>query len=293
MSETFIAAPLAAPPAPSFALSEGDKRSVQIALTLPAGVTRLWVWRVSPSGATEYVRGTVGLVVTPSTSLTIFDYEAPIGVPLTYYAQSGNDAGEVSATPTSGTFELTSHGCGDTWLTDIAAPANTLQLVIESLEQLTYEIPTGVHKVIGRRSPIVATDLAQTPAFELALLTATELEREQVRACLGDGISVLLRTEPELGIGNLFFAVLGWAEQRIVRLGTVQDRRHLVNGQEVERPDPKLYVPVTLIASYQNVKDERTDYAEVLAFDETYAALLTTYGIPPGGSVEPWPAHDA
>lgn len=286
-------APLTAPPAPSFALAPGPLRSVAVTLTIPAGVTRLWVWRVSPSGATSYVRGAVDLTVSPSTTLTIYDYEAPIGVPLTYYAQSGNAAGEVSGTPTTATIEIASLGCGDTWLTNIAMPANTVKLPIEHLEQLLYTIPTGVHKVIGRRAPIVATDLAQTPSFDVALLTATDLERDQARATLGDGISVLLRTPPELDIGNLYFAVLGWAEQRIVRDGTVSDRRFLVQGQEVERPDPKLFVPVTLIASYQDVRDENADYATVKATHETYEALLVTYGAGAGSSVEPWPPDDA
>jgi len=239
------------------------------------------------------VRGAVDLTVSPSTSLTIYDYEAPIGVPLTYYAQSGNGAGEISATPTSGTIEVPSAGCSDTWLTNLAMPANTVRLPIEYQEQLVYAIPTAVHKVIGRRAPIVASDLAPTPAFEVAVLTETDLEREQARATLGDGISVLLRTPPELDIGNLFFAVLSWAEQRIVRDGTVSDRRFAVQGQEVERPDPKLYVPSTLIASYQDVRDENADYEEVRALHETYESLLITYGAGPGATVEPWPPRDA
>lgn len=284
-------APLAAPPAPSFTLSTGPARSVSITVTVAAGTTRLWVWRVSPSGTLEYVRGAVDLTVTPGT-LILYDYEAPLGVELTYYAQAGNDAGELSAAP-SDTITLTALGCDDTWLTNVAMPANTFEVDIEQLDQLAYAVPTGVHKVIGRRAPIVASDIAQTPSFDVSLLTETDAQRLQATATLGDGVPCLLRTPPANGIGNLYFSVLGWQEQRIVRPATVQDRRFSVQGQEVERPDPKLYVPVTLIASYQTVKDENTDYAMVKATHLTYEALAVTYGDPAGGTVVPWPAHDA
>lgn len=287
------AQPLTAPPAPAFTLSEDASRSVKIVVTIPAGATRLWLERYSPSGAQAWVRGAQDLTVSPSTVLTIFDYEVPIGVALQYNSWAGNAGGEISATPVTHSITLASAGCSDTWLTNLTTPNNTVQLPIEYLEQLLYTIPTGVHKVIGRRAPIVASDLAGTPAFDVALLTATDLEREQVRATLGEGVTVLLRTGPELDIGNLFFAVLGWAEQRIVRDGTVSDRRFVVQGQEVERPDAKLFVPPTLMRSYLAVHSENADYAEAKAAYATYDAMRTTYGGDAGYTVEPWPPDDA
>lgn len=260
-----------------------------ITVVVAAGTTRLWLSRTTPSGSDEFVRGVVDLTVAAGT-YAFYDYEAPIGVPLTYLASAGNAASEISA-PASATITLASGGCDDTWLTNVAMPANSFEVDVEQLDALNYAVPAGVHKVIGRRAPIVTSDVAQTPSFDLSLLTETDAQRVQARASLGDGVPCLLRTPPANGIGNLYFSVLGWAEQRIVRPATVPDRRFFIQGQEVERPDPKLYVPVTLIATYATVKAENADYAEVKAAHLTYEALAVTYGDPAGGSVVPWPTR--
>ena len=95
--------------------------------------------------------------------------------------------------------------------------------------------------------------MPHTPSFELAFLTDTDSQREQARAALGNGVPVLLRTPPENGIGNLYFAVTGFSEQRIVPKATEPARRFVVAGTQVDRPDPSLYVPLTP-ATYADVK---------------------------------------
>jgi energy-coupling factor transporter ATP-binding protein EcfA2 len=116
---------------------------------------------------------------------------------------------------------------------------------------------------------------------------------ELVRSTLGDGMPVLLRTPPEQGVGSMYLAVLGWTEQRPSRLAQHADRLFRVKAQEVDRPDPKLFVPTTLIATYADVVADYDDYADVKARRETYDALLVTYGELAGGTVEPWPPRDA
>ena len=116
-------------------------------------------------------------------------------MPLTYTALTYNAGGAVISTQTA-TITLAPTGCDDTWLTDLARAGNTLQVTIESLPELDYVVPTSVHEIITRRDPIVTSDVAHTPAFELSFLTDTLDDRDRVRSLLGNGVPVLLRTPP-------------------------------------------------------------------------------------------------
>jgi hypothetical protein len=281
------------PPAPGLELSTADDvGAVVCSLTIPAGATRVWLRRVSPSGEDVYVRGVVDLTVTPSSSLLLFDFEAPLGVSLDYFALTGNAGGETSTSETTASITLASSSTDDPWIVDVGVPSNTQRVPVESLAELAYAVPVGVHKVIGRRGPIVLSDLASYPTFEFVFATFDEIARESARATLGNGLPFLIRTDPAQGVGNMFASVLSWGEQRTSRVALHSERRFHVACQQVDRPDPRLVVPVTAIATYLEVRDGFSDYADVEASRSSYQALMLTYGAP-GGSSAPWPEDDA
>jgi hypothetical protein len=149
-----------------------------------------------------------------------------------------------------------------------------------------------VHWVLNRRSPIIAGDLAHTPSFELTFVVADEDGRDRARASLGNGVPVLLRTPPEQGVGNLYFAVPSWHEQRVSRLSLHADRRFVVSAVQVERPDPALYVPIPP-NTYARLLEQHDDYAAVADAYATYDALLYDYDAAVGPiDVQPWPPRD-
>lgn len=252
---------------------------------VPTDATEMSVSRVGPSGEQAFVRGyNPAEVPTGQTTMVVRDYEAPLGVPLVYTA-TYDTAGSFTTTLT---VDYTS--C-EHWLVDLARPTNSQVLTIEQLNELDYSVPVTVHDIVGRRTPIVTSDIANTPSFELALLTDTDLERDQARATLGNGVPVLLKTPPEQGIGNLYLSVLDWKEQRIVSLGTVPARRFQISGVQVDRPDPALYVPIPP-ATYQSVKARFATYADLEAAYATYDGLLYDYGGVGAVDVVPWPPRD-
>jgi len=265
--------------------------AVRLTVTVPAGHDTLSLARVGPSGTVAYVRGYQQATVTAGATLVIRDFEAPIGVPLTYTVTTWNAA--TPGTTDTGTVTVTipDGGCDDTWLTDLARPTNTQRIVIERLDELAYTVPAGVHDILGRRTPIVSSDIANTPTFELNFLTASDDERENARATLGNGVPVLLRTPPANGIGSLYFAVTGFREQRIVNRARVQDRRFVVAAVQVERPDTSLYLPIPP-ATYATVKASFATYAALLVARPTYDALLYDYSGDEPGDVVPWPPVD-
>ncbi len=260
--------------------------AVRVEVTVPAGHNRLAISRVGPSGTSAYVRNYAPAIVAPGLILAR-DFEAPIGVPLTYKTESWNTATPGTVTTETATFTVPDDGCDDTWLTDLVRAQNTFQVTVAELASLDYEYPSGVFQVIDRRTPVVASDIANTPTFELSLLTDTDDERERARAILGNGVPVLLRTPPANGIGNLYFAVTGWSEQRIVNKAREQARMFVAACVQVDRPDPVLFAPIQPV-TYEDVKAEFASYAEMLAERSSYDAVLYGYA-DVAEDVVPWP----
>lgn len=271
------------------ATAEPEVRSVRLNHDITSTGVAVTFARTGPSGTPAVVRGwdqapvAVGPVVAR-------DFEVPIGVPLTYTATIYNASGAVVSTQTA-TITLTSQGCSDTWLTDLAREANTMQVVLESLPELEFPVPVSVHDIIARRDPIVSSDVAHTPSFELSFLTDTDDARDRAKALLGNGVPVLLRTPPEDGVGNLYFSVLGYREQRIVTGATQPARRFVTQGRQVARPDPELYVPIGAV-TYTQVKAQFATYTALKAGRANYDAVLYAWSGASASDVIPWPPDD-
>jgi len=271
------------------AVSEPDRRAVRLDYSVPAGGATVTISRTGPSGTPASVRNWDQATVVPG-AVIARDFEAPIGVPLTYTAQSFNSTGAVIDTQTA-TITLAGQGCQDTWLNDLARVGNTMQVQLEALAELAYPVPATVHEVITRRAPIVSSDIAHTPSFDVSILTDTLDQRDQARAILGNGIPVLLRTPPEQGIGNLYLSVLAFAEQRIVTTGSVPARRFVISGRQVARPDPALYAPIGPVA-YSYVHATFATYAALTAQRANYDATLYDWAGAAPTDIVPWPPDD-
>jgi len=272
------------------AVVEPQVKNIRLDYTAPATAASVTFTRIGPSRVPAVVRGWDDHPVEGGATVIARDFEAPIGVTLTYTAEARNAAGAVIGTQIT-TVTIPSDGCDDIWLTDLARATNTIRVMIESLPALEYPVPATAHDIITRRDPIVASDIAHTPSFDLSFLTETDQQRHQARGALGNGVPVLLRTPPEDGIGNVYFAVMGFQEQRIVPAGTVTDRRFVVNARQVTRPDPELYQPLG-VSTYQHVKDTFATYADLRAQRVNYDAVLYDWSDAEPSDVIPWPPDD-
>ena len=265
-------------------------KAVRLTFTPPAGSVTAYLYRKGPSGVVADVRDWSSHAVTAGVVTVARDYEAPIGVQLSYSIQFKNAAAAVITTEYA-TITLPSGGCADTWLNDLARAQNTMQVLIESLPELTYQLPATVHEILTRRGPIVTTDIAKTPEFELSFLTDTDDQRDRARATLGNGVPVLLRSGPEVGIENMYMAVLAFSEQRVATGGTVPARRFVVNGRQIDRPHPRLYAP----APPTNYTEVRADFATLGDLRDqraSYDAVLYDWAGEQAGDIVPWPPGD-
>jgi hypothetical protein len=256
-------------------------------VTVPPATT-VTIIRVGPSGTPATVRS-YSIAPAAAGIQTARDFEAPIGVPITYTLTSHDSAGELVDTLTT-TITVPGEDC-DMWVNDLARINNTMRVIVESLPELEFPVPTSTHEIITRRDPIITSDVAHTPAFELSFLTETLDQRDRAKSLLGNGVPVLLRTPPVDGVGNLYFSVLAYKEQRIVAAGAVSDRRFVVSGRQVQRPDPNLYAPIG-VSSYQHVRDTFADYQELLDDRASYDAVLYDWSGVQAGDIVPWPPTD-
>ena len=270
---------------------EAEVYAVRIELTVAAGKDRLAIYRTGPSSTVAYVRNYTAAVVAPG-AVVVRDFEAPLAVPLAYFAETWAAATPGAVTTNAlGTITIADGGCSDTWLTDLVRAGNTQKVVMESLDELAHEVPTGVHRILNRRTPIVTSDVAWAPSFELEFLTADDDEREKARACLGNGVPVLLRTPPANGIGSMYFSVVEWDEQRLVRSAREPARRFAVSAVQVDRPNPLLFAPEPP-ATYASVAANFATYAELDAERVNYDGVLYDYEGLEAADVVPWPPTD-
>ena len=269
---------------------EPEVQAVRIELTVPAGKDRLTLWRVGPSGVGAYVRAWLEAVVAPG-PVVARDFEAPIGVPIIYTATTWAAPSGTPATTDLGTITIPDGGCADTWLTDLVRAGNTQKIVMESLDELAYSVPVGVHRILNRRTPITTADVAWAPSMEIEFLTATDEERERARACLGNGVPILLRTPPANGIGSMYLTVTEWDEERLVREARQPARRFAVAAVQVDRPDPTLFAPEPP-ATYATTKAAYATYAALKAARANYDAVLYDYSGLEAADVVPWPPTD-
>jgi hypothetical protein len=254
---------------------------------VPAGADTYTINRTSPSGAVTGVRGAVNAPVGIPTEI-VRDWELPLDVPLTYQVTVYDGATVVGTA--SATFTAAWGQC-PAWLVDLARPTNSLALTIESMVDLDFEAAVGVHRILNRRAPVLTSLPAWTPSSELIVLTDTLTERDEVRALLGSGYPFLLRTTPDMGIGNMYLGVTQFVEERFLTLGDAPQRRFKVSVVQVERPDPGIFVP-TAPMTYAAVKATYATYAALKAAVGTYDQLLYTFTGVDASPVIPWLPDD-
>jgi hypothetical protein len=256
--------------------------AVKLTVGIPAGTTTLDLKRTATAtGHEAYVRGVQGRDVTGLDELVVYDYEVPLGVALVYVATAYPSYEWTQAGP------ITVNDSRD-WLVDLARPTNTFPVAVEALPELRYDGPVGVHRVLERRDPVLTTSTLWTPNAQLSFTTANKSDRDRARAILGAGVTVLLRTPPSEGVGNLYLGVQGMSEQRPSRIAGHWYRRFAVDVVQVARPDPALFVPsppltyrrlLELWATYRDVLNTGLSYQE-LAYYEAAGGAAAPGGLP-------------
>lgn len=262
---------MAPPPVPVLAatvLGVGAAHGVRLEGSVGAGTLEADLYRTGPSGVRAYVRGMVDVAAVGPSAIDVVDYEAPFGVAVDYVLVARNVDGETESAVVTVTVDV-----DDDWLVDLDDARNTGPVIVESFAELEYPSQQGVHRIIGRRTPIVTSDLRWTPTGRLVLVTLTVADGRRVRDALGSSSPLLFRSRIERGVGNMYVLPLGSVtEGRTSRIATEPSRRWTVDVVEIDRPDPSLYLPLAL--TWAEVVATWATWADVIAARVTWGDLL-------------------
>lgn len=160
-------------------------------------ITSVTVTRTDNSGVVTPVRTADGGPLTLTTSGsdrvgTLYDYEAPYGIPVTY---------STVEYPAEVTAEVTLDS-DDVWLVHPGVPDWSRVVSVAELGETVRPVNRGVFRPLGRGVAVTVTDGRRgSPEGTLTLRTYTDQERRDIDALIDDAGVLLLNVPPALGWG--------------------------------------------------------------------------------------------
>lgn len=190
--------------------------------------TQVTITRRDPDGHSYPVRTSDGGPLLMSAgSATIWDYEAPYGVPLNY---------STDASPDTATVEL---DCDDVWLIHPGVPAKSCRIKVTALPQRTRATRRGLHQVLGAAQPIpISSGARSTAAAPMSLRTFTDDDRQALDQILDDDAALRLNIPPSKpwGWDTCYISVGDLTENRTVAYGRFPWREWVLPIQVCGRP---------------------------------------------------------
>lgn len=172
----------------------------------------LSVWRSGADGVRTLVRGPSGLLdQAPITAETVVieDYEAPLGVAVSYYAEVRDSAGKVVETETWGAQTIPAPGISMCWLKDPGNPQRNMTLMVpaDGGPDWTQPVDQAAYVVKGRRNKVTRSGIRNGDEGDLHLWTQSDDERTALDLLLSSGNVLLWQTAPTAGVGDKYVAV--------------------------------------------------------------------------------------
>lgn len=243
---------------------------VELLATFEPTVTQITIGRHDPSGFVTLIRYGDRIPLNGG-SVKVYDYEAPLDVPVYYTATQVSPAGPPVQTYDSNVVTMTSGG--QSWLKDPGYPSLNMTIpIITSIETLTRPIRSGMFTIIDRPAPIVVTSRRQTPMGMLVMHTLTDAQRISLTDLLARGTTLLLQTAPEYGFGSRYVHIGDVTESR-VGLAMEPARRWELPFTVVDRPEG-LAINPSIAKTWGAVKTAYATWGDLAAAGKTWAQLL-------------------
>ncbi|MFJ5785319.1 hypothetical protein [Streptomyces hydrogenans] len=241
--------------------------SIQLAIRELEVGDLISLWRTTPDGQQTFVRGPAGLINrTPitDTQMLLQDYEAPLGVPLTY-SYEGYEVGSTVADRWDALQTLLPAGDPNlVWLSDPSAPQRNLQVMVKTPPNWTRPPVQGVHRVRQRRNSVIFSGVRGGLEGDLTVWTRSDDERKALHWLLDSGRVILWRAVPGMGIEDIYVSVGQPTEGRVVPLGSEVWREWTLPLIQVDMP-VALGVAGSADRTWQDVLTENATWAEVLS----------------------------
>lgn len=191
-------------------------------------------------GTQSLVRGPAGWLTeipVASEQFLVDDYEAPLGVPVTYRAESYDAAtGALTGYRVGGPVTLAVPDPSDCWLKDPLQPQRNVRLRASVAPDWTRPIEQTSYRIRGRRNSVVLSDVRQGLTGTLQVWTLTDDERRALHFALDTGDPLLVQFSPGLGLEDAYYAVGDADEPRFSPVGSEPRRRWSLPLTQVDAP---------------------------------------------------------
>lgn len=238
------------------------------------GTSATWsLVRTLQDGSQTAVRGyggTLSSVPVTSDVQVVEDYEAPLGVPVTYRLTI--KSGSTSINTTAGPIVLDAPD-GQVVIKDVGAPARNGAFVVQTVPNWTRSARMGVSNVRGRARPIVISDVRSSRTGSLVLVTETPEEVEALWWLLETGSTLLLQWPADWSLSDMYVQVGDVTEERISPYARQADRTWTLALTEVDRPVGGM--AGSSIRTWQTIKDQYATWGDLLGAYDSWLDVLT------------------
>lgn len=231
------------------------------------GMTKATIYRVTPDG-TQAVRGAFNKTV--AGALAAADYEAPQNTTLTYFARISDGVSTQESQPLTVDGQVSRGGDVIFGLTN---PLATLPVTVEKVNDLLSESAQEVVKVVGRKDPIVVSDVRQYQSGSLSVFTLTPTDRQALLSVLESGAVIAFSPQyPDYGFSDVWYlAVSRVTETRVSPIGSAPERRFTLEFQRVAAPPADFVGPA--FRTWQDVVDDDTTWQQLYTSNTTWLLL--------------------
>ncbi|MGW2010841.1 hypothetical protein [Streptomyces nigrescens] len=195
-----------------------DTASVTLTLRELTVSYLLTVYRIGQDGARTLVRGSSGLLdkaVIGGDLMVIEDYEAPLGVPVTYAVEIYTAAGVLSNTRSAGPVTIDAGDPNEAWLKDPGQPQRNLKVLVERAPDWSRPIQQSSYQVKGRRNAVVLSGRRGGLEGDLSVWTRSDDERAALHWLLDTGDVLLWQAAPGMGVADMYVNVGSIDEGRV------------------------------------------------------------------------------
>ncbi|MFJ3084475.1 hypothetical protein ACIPJG_32625 [Streptomyces halstedii] len=255
-----------------------DKYGASIALQgLTAGGYANWgLWRVEADGNLTPVRGESGDTsqnTVVGDRAVIEDYEAPLGIPVSYYLKLWTTSATGNGTM-SDPITIPEPLPTEIVLKDPGMPARQTTAVVAKGGQPTWtrKARQSVNAVRGRVRPIVISDMRTSREGTLTLVTETAEELDAMWWLLEAGTVLLIQWPSLWGEKDVYVSVGDVSEAPVVEYAEYRDRDWSVPLTEVDRP-----IGGATGSAGRTWQTVLTDHPDAMSVLTTYRSWLGVY----------------
>lgn len=189
-----------------------DTASIRLTVRKQVPGRLVTLWRVAADGSRTLVRGPSGLyggVPLVSDTLIVEDYEAPLGVPVSYSIEVRDaTTGALKTTASLGPVTIPVGDRTYGWLKDPGNPQRNQRILLqEPAPDFQAPIDQATYVVQGRTNKVIRSGKRQGLEGDLLIATQSDDERLTLYWLFGDGNTLLFQAAPGFGVADMYVSV--------------------------------------------------------------------------------------